>query len=331
MKRSVPMALVAACAVMALAACGGGDSGDDGSASSDISVGFAVPASNQTYWTAYINSVEEAAEELGVDVTFADAKDDANSQVEQVATFVTKQVDGIVLVPVDTTGPKAAVEATVDSGIPLVTSNRVLDTDYGGVDGAIPMVHTGFDDVAIGEINGDLLADACADLDPCSVVSLTANLGISVQVQRSGGQEAVIEENPNITVLASQPDDFDATKAADVTASWLQKYSDIDFLTCHYDEMCIAAADVLAEQGRDDIGVIGIGGSKNGIAAVEDGTMAGTAWVSPVLDGRYALETIVAIINGESVAAEDVNGIPTVPVPAAAVTLDNVTDHPGEW
>lgn len=296
-----------------------------------LTIGFAVPASNQTYWTAYINSVEAEAEALGVEVTFADAKDDANSQVEQVASFVTAQVDGIVLVPVDPVGPKAAVEATASSGIPLITSNRILETEYGGAGGAIPMVHTGFDDVAIGRINGEILAEACEGIDPCNVVALTANLGISVQTQRSAGQQSVIDENSNIVVLDTQPDDFDATKAASVTSNWLQKYADIDFLTCHYDEMCITAADTIAENGRDGIGVIGVGGSKNGIAAVEAGKMLGTAWVSPVLDGKYALDAIVSILRGEDVEVSDVNGIPTVPVPAEAVTSANVADHPGEW
>lgn len=333
MKRSAPSAVLAASLLLALSACssGGGSGSSTDGTDGDIKIGFAVPASNQTYWTAYINSVQDEAKALGVTVTFADAKDDANAQVEQVASFVTAQVDGIVLVPVDPVGPKAAVEATAASEIPLITSNRLLDTTYGGVGGAIPLLHTGFDDVAIGHINGDLLADACKDKDPCNVVSLTANLGTSVQVQRSAGQEEVLKENPNIKVLDSQPDDFDATTAADVTSSWLQKFPEIDFLTCQYDEMCITAADTITENGRDGIGVIGVGGSKNGIAAVESGQMLGTAWVSPVLDGKYALDAIVNIVKGETVTTDDVNGVPTVPVPAEAVTKANVADHPGEW
>ncbi len=300
-------------------------------ASTPIKIGFAVPASNQTYWTAYINSVQDEAKALGVEVTFADAKDDANSQVEQVASFVTANMSGIVLVPVDTTGPLAAVEATASTGIPLITSNRVLDTTYGGVVGSIPEVNTGFDVVAIGKVNGEILAQACADKDPCNVVGLTANLGISVQLQRSQGQDEVIKQHPNIKVLDTQPDNFDATKAAEITSNWLQKFPDIDFLTCHYDEMCITAADTIKDAGRDGIGIVGVGGSKNGIAAVESGKILGTAWVSPVKDGKYALDTIVKIVKGESVQTEDVNGIPTVSVPVAAVTKENVKDYPGEW
>lgn len=299
--------------------------------SAPLKIGFAVPASNQTYWTAYINSVQAEAKALGVEVTFADAKDDANSQVEQVASFVTANVNGIVLVPVDPKGPLAAVEATASSGIPLITSNRVLDTTYGGVSGAIPKIHTGFDDVAIGKVNGEILAKACADKDPCNVVGLTANLGISVQLQRSQGQDEAIKQHPNIKMLDTQPDNFDATKAAEITSNWLQKFPKIDFLTCQYDEMCIIAADTIKEAGRSGIGIVGVGGSKNGIAAVESGKLLGTAWVSPVKDGKYALDAIVKILKGETVDTEDVNGIPTVSVPVAAVTKDNVKDYPGEW
>lgn len=329
--RSFVVPIFAASAIIALSACGSSGTAASGASGDNLKIGFAVPASNQTYWTAYINSVNAEAKELGVEVVFADAKDDAATQVEQVGSFLTAQVDGIVLAPVDPIGSNAAVETVAATDIPLITSNRVLDTTYGGVDGAKPLVHTGFDDVQIGEINGQIVADACADKDPCNVVSLTANLGTSVQTQRSSGQTSVLDQHSNITVLDSQPDNFDATKAAEVTASWLQKFSDVDVLTCQYDEMCIAAADVMEQSGRDGVDVIGVGGSKNGVAAVEDGTMLGTAWVSPVSDGKTALETIVKILKSEEVSTEDVNGIPTVPVAAAAVTKDNVADYPGEW
>jgi ABC-type sugar transport system substrate-binding protein len=331
MKRFV---VATAAGVLLLSACSAGEGGEPQAnqpADGTLKIGFAVPASNQTYWTAYINSVKELSEAAGVEVTFADAKDDANAQVEQVASFVTAGVNAIVLVPVDTVGPKAAVEATVSSGIPLITSNRLLEMEYGGVDGAIPKIHTGFDDVTIGKVSGELLAEVCKDKDPCNVVRLTANLGSSVEQQRSGGQDEIIAANPNIKLLDSQPDNFDMNKANEITASWLQKFDKIDALICQYDEMCIAASDVIKENGRDGIQIVGVGGSKNGIAAVEAGNMYGTARVSAADDGKFAFETIVKIAKGEAVTTEEVNGVPTVPVPVTAVNKENAADNPGDW
>lgn len=331
MKRIRPMSVLAVGAVLLTVACSSDDS--PGTSDGNLKIGFAVPAANQTYWTAYINAVKAEAADLGVEVVFADAKDDANTQTEQVASLVVSGVDGIVLVPTDTIGPIGAVATAADADVALITSNRVLETTYGGAEGADPRVHVGFDDVSAGRLQGELLVDACEGRDPCNVVQLMATLGSSPQVQRTEGLDEVLAEHPNITILDRQADDFDSNKAVDLTLSYLQKYDEIDFLIAQYDEVAVAAARTIEESGRaGEIGVIGLGGSINGVDAVESGQMLSTVWVSPSRDGVAALETIVAIAKGEALTGvEEINSIPTVPVEAVKVTEQNVADYPGEW
>lgn len=324
------LAMTAACS----SESGTGASSSAGSDGKKLTIGFAVPAANQTYWTAYINAVKAKASDLGVEVVFADAKDDANTQTEQVSSLIVSGVDGIVLVPTDTVGPKAAVAAAADAKIPLITSNRILETTYGGVDGAVPSFHVGFDDVKLGELQGEMLIEACGDKNPCNVVQLMATLGSSPQVQRTQGLDTAIEGHKSVTILDRQADNFDANKAVELTSTYLQKYDHIDVLVSQYDEMATAAARTIKEAGRsDEIKVLGLGGSKNGIDAVTAGTLLGTVWVSPALDGTTALESMLAVLKGDaaSLTTEVVNGIPTVGVPATKVTKDNVANYPGEW
>lgn len=321
--------------LLSAAACSSSDddTATQASSSSNLTIGFAIPAANQTYWTAYQNGVKEAAAEMGVTVVFADAKDDANSQVEQVSSFLVSGVDGVVMAPTDTVGPIVALAAVSDAGLPLITSNRLLDTTYGGVGGALPEVHVGFDDVKLGELQGEMVVDACDGIDPCNVALLMATLGSSPQIQRTEGLHNVVDKATNIVMVDEQADDFDSQKAQDLTANYLQKYPDLNLIVSQYDEMAVASARVIADAGKSDqISVIGLGGSENGIAAVTDGTLLGTVWVSPTRDGVTALETIVHIIRGEALSTlGDVNGVPTVPVGAEKVTAANVADFPGEW
>ncbi|HEY0188147.1 MAG TPA: sugar ABC transporter substrate-binding protein [Cellulomonas sp.] len=337
MSRTRPLTVLSAVAATALllTACSSGDSSDDasgGSSASDLTIGFAMPDASVTYWTAYVNGVQDRADELGVDVTFTDAGDDANTQLEQVNSLVVTGVDGIVLPPIDTTSLLGAATAAQDAGIPLITSNRALDTTYGGVDGENPLVHVGFNDVEIGKQQGEMVVDLCADIDPCQVALLMQPLGSTPQIERTEGFKDVVEQESNIQIVSEQSDDLDTNTAMALAGTIVQQYPDLDVLASQYDDTAVAAAQAIDEAGVDSVQVVGIGGSKSGVAAVEDGTLYGTVWVSPRNDGADALSAIVSILRGEDLTdLQDVNGRPTVPVDLVKVTADNAADYPGEW
>lgn len=299
----------------------------------DLTIGFAMPDASVTYWTAYVNGVEEKAAELGVEVTFTDARNDTNTQLEQVNSLVVTGVDGIVLPPVDTTSLLGAAQAADDAGIPLITSNRALDMTYGGVDGASPLVHVGFNDVQIGREQGEMVADLCEDVDPCQVALLLQPLGSTPQLERTAGLKEIVEEHANIEIVTEQSDNLDSNTAMELTRTIVQQYPDLDVIASQYDDTAVASAQAVAEAGRDDeVQVLGIGGSKAGVAAVADGQLAGTVWVSPRTDGADALAALVTILRGEQLdGIEKINGRPTLPVGLVQVTAENAAEYPGEW
>lgn len=332
-RHTVAITATAALALTMGACSSEGAQDGDTSSAEDITIGFAMPDASVTYWTSYVNGVEEKAKELGVDVTFTDARNDTNTQLEQVNSLVVTQVDGIVLPPVDTTSLLGAVAAANDADIPLITSNRAIETEYGGVDGASPKVHVGFNDVEIGRQQGEMLVTLCADVDPCNVALLLQPLGSTPQIERTQGTKEVLEGQDNIVIVAEQSDNLDANTAMELTRTIVQQHPDLSFIASQYDDTAVAAAQAVAEAGRsDDVKVLGIGGSKAGVAAVESGELEGTVWVSPRTDGAVALETIVSILRGETLTdVEDVNGRPTVPVGLVQVTAENAAQYPGEW
>ena len=321
----------ATCLALVLAACSSGDGG--GGSDGDLTIGFAMPDASVTYWTAYVNGVEEKAEELGVSVTFTDARNDTNTQFEQVNSLLVSGVDGIVLPPVDTTSLLGAATAAEDAGVPLITSNRALETTYGGVDGASPKIHVGFNDVEIGRQQGEMVVNACEGIDPCKVALLMQPLGSTPQIERTSGFKEVVAAVPSITIVAEQSDNLDANTAMELTRTIVQQNPDLTLIASQYDDPAVAAAQAVGEAGlADTIDVYGIGGSKSGVEAIVDGTLAGTVWVSPRTDGADALEALVAILRGEEVAGiEEINGRPTLPVGLVQVTQENAADYPGEW
>lgn len=336
--RKTLVATLAALSAVALTACStpaspsaSGSAG--GSAPTEkVKLGIAIPAGNQTFWTSWIKGAQDEATKLGVDLTIADGKNDAQTMNDQVNTMIVGGVKGIAVASVDPTANKPAVQAATDAGLKMITSNRTLDTKYGNNGGANPVVHTGFNDLQIGKMQGELLVKACEGKDPCRIALQIGTLGSTPQVQRSKGLKDTIASTSSIQIVQEETNDFDPVKAADLTQTMLLKDKNLTYIVAQSDLEALAAATVLKEQGLDGkIGVIGIGGSKEGVEAVASGKMYGTVRVSAADDGAASVRTLLSVVKGESVTTEDVAGVPTVIVPAVQVTKDNAKDNPGDW
>lgn len=336
--RKILTTTIAALSVVALAACSGtadpATSGSGSAAGETIKLGIAIPAGNETFWTSWMKGAEAAAEELGAEVIITDAKNDAQTMNDQINTMIVGGIQGLAVASVDPTANTSIAQAATDAGIPMITANRSLEMTYGGIDGANPIVHTGFNDLQMGEFQGELLIQACADLDPCRVALQVGTLGSTPQVQRTKGLKDAIADQANIEIVMEETNTFDPVKAADVTQTMLQRDTNLDFMLAQTDPEALAAATVIKEQGLEgEIGVIGIGGSKEGVEAVASGKMFGTVKVSGQDDGATAVRTLYAIVAGTQAELEvDTSGDrPTVIVDALVITKENAADNPGDW
>ena len=336
--RKTLVATLATLSAVALTACSGTTPASTGSSSGGstekIKLGIAIPAGNETSWTSRLQGAQAEAEKLNVDLTITDAKNDAQTMNDQVNTMIVGGIKGLAVAAVDTTANKSAAQAATDANIPMITSNRTLDLKYGGVGGANPIVHTGFNDYQMGGFQGDLLIKACEGKDPCNVALQVGTLGASPQIDREKGLMDKIASTPSIKIVMRETNSFDPVKAADVTQTMLQKSKDISFMLCQTDPEALAAATVLKEQGLEGkIGVIGIGGSKEGVEAVASGKMFGTVRVSGADDGGTSLRTLYSVVTnkGADLKVDTSGDRPTVIVDALVITKDNAADNPGDW
>lgn len=326
--------LIATAAIMLLAVSGCSSNGGTSKgvqSSAPLKIGFAIPTSKATYFTAYIDAVKKRATELGVDASFVFAEDDANKQNTQISDFATAGAQGIVLAPVDIDANVTGIKE-LGKRAKLITSNRFVKAPYGDVAGANPLIHVGFSDFEIGRNEGQLIQKACAGKTPCSLIIEEGTLGSAPQIERTRGIEDVISKDASIVVLTKQSNDFQQSKAIELTDQLLTQFPRIDVIATHDDASAVGVSQSIAQAKRTGIAVVGVGGSKDGIAAVQSGKLFGSVWVSPRQDGILALNAIVAILKGGKVSdLTTVDGRPTRPVPMAQVTKDNAAKYPGEW
>ena len=174
--------LVASLATLGLAFAGcsaePAATGTAGGAGEKIKVGIAIPAGNETFWTSWIKGAQAEGAKLGVEVVIADAKNDAQTMNDQVNTMIVSGIKGLAVASVDPTANKPAAQAATDAGIKMITSNRTLDMAYGGVGGANPIVHTGFNDLQMGGFQGDFASLAASDLGAVAIRAAVERAGL---------------------------------------------------------------------------------------------------------------------------------------------------------
>jgi ribose transport system substrate-binding protein len=105
-----------------------------------ITIGFTLPSLTHPFFVSLHKNVMDEAENLGVEILFADASGVAVIQTAQAEDFITRGVDGVLISPVDQDALVPAVESLNDAGIPMATVDRRIE-------GGELLVHAGADNM----------------------------------------------------------------------------------------------------------------------------------------------------------------------------------------
>lgn len=106
------------------AGCGKSDTPASTGGEKQLTVGVAFETLQTEYWVAGFEALKAELGKRNIKVVEAIADGDANRQLQQIRTFVTRKVDGIVLVPKDAKTCIPAIKAANEAGIPIVMFNR---------------------------------------------------------------------------------------------------------------------------------------------------------------------------------------------------------------
>ena len=107
-----------------VAGCSKSDGPTKSGGEKQLTVGVAFETLQTEYWVAGFEALKAELAKRNIKVVEAIADGDANRQLQQVRTFVTRKVDGIVLVPKDAKTCIPAIKAANEAGIPIVLFNR---------------------------------------------------------------------------------------------------------------------------------------------------------------------------------------------------------------
>jgi D-xylose transport system substrate-binding protein len=156
--RRVVIGATAVSLALSVAACGkaGDDNDSDGGSGSDSkSIGLLLPDNVTARYEKFDKPYFEAkVKELcsDCDVQYANAAADPNKQAQQMSTMVTKGVKVIVVSAQDSAAIKSSIQSAVDKGVKVVAYDRLAQGPVSA--------YVSFDNVKVGELQGQALLDA---------------------------------------------------------------------------------------------------------------------------------------------------------------------------
>lgn len=274
------------------------------------------------YFVATKEGVDAAAAEYGVTIEYADAQWDASKQLSQAEDFMVKGVDLIALCCVDSGFGEKIVKSAQESNIPVLAfTNAIGSEETGEYAGLVSYV--GQNEVNTGAVTGEIAKNLLGEAGGKAIL-IEGVPGTTPQINRKKGLEQALKGS-NIEIIYNQTSNWEKEQALKIVEDLIQKKMEFNVVICQDDNSATGAGQALKEAGmKEEVKVIGLGGSKDGLQAVKDGVIDGTTYMSAVEEGHLAIETSVKYLNGEKVE-------PVTEIRQVEVNKDNVDTFKGEW
>lgn len=279
---------------------------------SDISIAVIFKALNAEYWKTMQQGCQDAANELGIDVTVLGPT--TESEIAQQVTMIEEQlaagVNAIVVAPNDESAVIGALQDYVGQ-LPILA----VDTDF-DLDGKTAFIGTGNTPAA--KLGGVYAAEIMGEGGKAILIGGQPGEGTSAS--RLEGFQQGLEENGCI-VLETQYGKNTADGAMAVMEDMLTKYpGEIGAVLSMNDDMIQGCQQAIKNAGVEGITLVGFNGDTACVELIQSGEINATVAQQPYLMGYQAVQEAYKAAMGETIEANQ-------EVAAVLITKENAADY----
>ena len=281
-------------------------------------VALVLKTLNHPFFVDMRRGAQEAADRLGVtlQVQAAEREIDVEKQMQIVENVIQTGIQALVITP---SGSREIVPALVkakNAHVPILIVDTRVDAKAAADAGVTTETFIGSDNYAGGSIAGAYLVKVTGG--KARVAILEGIPGHETGDSRLRGFRDEITRAPGITIVASQPANWERDQGFNVFQNMLQAHPDIDSVFACSDLMALGAIEAIRAAGKTGtIRVIGFDALDDAKKAIAAGTMDASVAQFPAEMGRVAVENAVKVIRGEKIAGD-------IKVTLELVTKDNV-------
>lgn len=265
---------------------------------SELTIAFSQVGTESEWRTAFTEAIIREAESRHINLIVSDAENSQENQIAALRSFMTQNVDAIILAPVIETGWSQILQEIMEAGIPVVIVDRNITADE-----SLYLTRVSSDFVHEGRLAAAWLAQATSG--HCQIVELQGTVGSSAARDRQIGFNQIIALFPDMEIIFSQTGDFRRNLGKEVMGNILNIVAptEICAVWSHNDDMAIGAIEAIREAGLDpgnDILIVSVDAIPDIFIAMANGDANATIELNPNMGGP-AFDAIVAYFNGESV------------------------------
>jgi ribose transport system substrate-binding protein len=313
MKKALALVLAAAAAS---ASCN--RAAENTATSGKPTVALVLKTLNHPFFVDMRRGAQEAADRLGVNlqVQAAEREIDVEKQMQIVENMIQTGIQALVITP---SGSREIVSALVkakNAKVPIIIVDTRVDAKAAADAGVTTETFVGSDNYAGGKLAGEYLVKVTGG--KAHVGILEGIPGHETGDSRMRGFRDAVKDAAGVTVVASQPANWERDQGFNVFQNMLQAHPDIDSVFACSDLMALGAVEAIRAAGKTGkIRVIGFDALDDAKKAIAAGTMEASVAQFPSEMGREAVESAVKVIHGEKIADD-------IKVKLELVTKDNV-------
>lgn len=250
------------------------------------------------FWQAVQSGAEQAAEELGVKITFEgpDNETMVDKQIDMLAAALANKPAAIGFAALDSQAAIPLLRDADKAGIPIVAFDSGVDSD-------IPLATAATNNMAAAALAAEKMAEFIGGKGKVAVVAhdQTSRTGIE---RRDGFLDKIKADYPDIEVVTVQYGAGDQLKSTELTKAILTANPDLNGIFGTNEGSAIGVVNGVTEMGKEGLVIIGYDSGKAQKDAIRSGLMAGAITQNPVGIGYETVKAAVMASRGEEIDAE---------------------------
>jgi len=269
MLRKVLVAAGAA-SVLALAACGGGGdksnkSSSEGTAASKLIV-IITPSPDNVFFKAEQDAASAEAKKLGYETLVLSHDDDPTKQSQEIDTAISRKAAAIILDNAGADASVTAIQRAKDAKIPTFLIDREINKTGIAV---AQIVSNNAQGAGLGGTEFAKLMGNKGEYAELTGKPTDTNAGV-----RSQGYHGVLDQYPDLKMVAQQSANWDQAEALSKTQTILQAHPTIKGIIAGNDTMALGAF-AAVQAAKKNIVVVGFDGSPDVVSSIlKDGIKA---------------------------------------------------------
>ena len=248
-----------------------------------VTVGYAQVGHESDWRTANTQNYQDVfSEENGYSLDLVDCDNDNAAQLEAVRTFISKDMDYIVIAPIQSAGWDTVLQEAQDAGIPVIIADREIEASDDLYDAWV-----GTNTTNEGITAGNWLAEYLGDKD-ANILVIEGSVGASAALGRTEGFNQVAGEHDNWKILDSQSGDFTQAGGQEVMESFIKSYEgQFNVVVCQNDNEAYGAMDAMDAAGitygvDGDVTLISFDATHDGLQYTLDGKINCNVECNPI-------------------------------------------------